>query len=138
MGVNRKLMDKTCMIIFCNMILGPAKISKFLWFLEAYFIQNKVHSLLNSGFDRPIGKKIGCTTNVMQNYLKIDHPCAGTIRKSNCYKTGCTLNTKKYINIFNIIFYIPVSFWSIRSCISDRQSLPRLNLDLGLTIIYCI
>ena len=34
---------------------------------EAYLIQNKVHSLLNSDFDRPVGKKIGCTTNVMQN-----------------------------------------------------------------------
>jgi len=66
---------------------------------EAYLIQNKVHSLLNSDFDRPVGKKIGCTTNVMQSYLKIDHPCAGTIRKSNCYKSGCSLNTKKYIKV---------------------------------------
>ena len=66
---------------------------------EAYFIQNKVHSLLNSESDTVIGRKIGCTTNVMQKYLKIDHPCAGTLRKSNCYKSGNNLNTKLYTKV---------------------------------------
>ena len=66
---------------------------------EAYFIQNKVHSLLNSKSDKVIGRKIGCTTKVMQEYLKIDHPCAGTLRKSNCIKSGCTINTDSYVKV---------------------------------------
>ena len=48
---------------------------------EAYFIQNKVHSLLNSKFDKVIGRKIGCTTKVMQEYLKIDHPVQEHLEK---------------------------------------------------------
>jgi 2-keto-4-pentenoate hydratase len=63
---------------------------------EAYFVQNKIHSSLNSKFDSIIGRKIGCTTKVMQDYLQIDHPCAGTLRKSNCFKSGDNLNTDSY------------------------------------------
>ncbi len=66
---------------------------------EAYFIQNKVHTLLNSESDKVIGRKIGCTTKVMQEYLKIDHPCAGTLRKSNCIKSGSTISTDSYIKV---------------------------------------
>ncbi len=66
---------------------------------EAYFIQNTVHNLLNSESDKVIGRKIGCTTKVMQEYLKIDHPCAGTLRKSNCIKSGSTISTDSYIKV---------------------------------------
>ena len=31
------------------------------------------------------GYKIGCTTDVMQNYLSIDHPCAGNITGNLIY-----------------------------------------------------
>lgn len=63
---------------------------------EAYYIQNTVHNSINSEYDDVIGRKIGCTTKVMQNYLKIDHPCAGTIRKSNCFKSGDNLELQSY------------------------------------------
>jgi 2-keto-4-pentenoate hydratase len=63
---------------------------------EAYFIQNKIHSLLNSDSDKVIGRKIGCTTKVMQNYLKIDHPCAGTLRQKNCYNSNDIIDTKLF------------------------------------------
>jgi 2-keto-4-pentenoate hydratase len=66
---------------------------------EAYFIQNKVHTLLNSRSDKVIGRKIGCTTKVMQEYLKIDHPCAGTLRESNCIKSGSTITTDAFIKV---------------------------------------
>ena len=41
---------------------------------EAYMIQNNLHKILNKEKDKIIGKKIGCTTKVMQSYLKINHP----------------------------------------------------------------
>jgi len=63
---------------------------------EAYYIQNTVHNSINSEYDDVIGRKIGCTTKVMQNYLKIDHPCAGTIRKSNSFKSGDNLELQSY------------------------------------------
>ena len=66
---------------------------------EAYFVQNKVHSCLNSNTDYIIGRKIGCTTKVMQDYLKIDHPCAGTLRKSNYFKSGHNLNTNFFTKV---------------------------------------
>ena len=66
---------------------------------EAYFIQNKVHTSLNFGQDKVIGRKIGCTTKVMQKYLKIDHPCAGTLRKSNCFQSGDNLDMRTYTKV---------------------------------------
>jgi len=45
---------------------------------EAYAIQDRLHSLLvAAGHGRLVGKKIGCTTDVMQRYLNIPNPCAG-------------------------------------------------------------
>lgn len=54
--------------------LGPADAD------AAYDIQDAVHDWFSGqGFGRRIGYKIGCTTPVMQNYMGIDHPCAGGI-----------------------------------------------------------
>ena len=45
---------------------------------EAYAVQDRLHALLEAGgLGRLIGRKIGCTTPVMQRYLNIDTPCAG-------------------------------------------------------------
>ena len=59
---------------------------------DAYLIQNKVHVELDKTKDKTIGRKIGCTTEVMQSYLGIEHPCAGTLREKNCYNSGVYLN----------------------------------------------
>ncbi len=46
----------------------------------AYDVQDALRELLtDAGFGRPAGFKIGCTTQVMQRYLGIDHPCAGNV-----------------------------------------------------------
>jgi len=66
---------------------------------DAYEIQNSLHKVLNQNKDQIIGKKIGCTTRVMQNYLNISHPCAGTIRKKQCHKSGSILNFSKYYKV---------------------------------------
>ena len=43
-------------------------------------IQDALHELLTAkGFGRLAGTKIGCTTNVMQDYLGVPHPCTGGI-----------------------------------------------------------
>lgn len=47
---------------------------------SAYAIQAAVRMRLEDGpWGAPAGCKIGCTTPVMQDYLGIDHPCAGTL-----------------------------------------------------------
>jgi 2-oxo-3-hexenedioate decarboxylase/2-keto-4-pentenoate hydratase len=47
---------------------------------DGYLIQDAlVERLAESGFGRRVGHKIGCTTKVMQEYLKISNPCAGGV-----------------------------------------------------------
>jgi 2-keto-4-pentenoate hydratase len=48
---------------------------------EAYAIQDALHPLLATDTDwgAVVGYKIGCTTLVMQRYLRIPNPCAGGI-----------------------------------------------------------
>lgn len=46
----------------------------------AYALQHALHRHLQAhGFAQPTGFKIGCTTGVMQRYLRIEHPCAGGV-----------------------------------------------------------
>lgn len=66
---------------------------------EAYLIQNKVHNELDKISGKVIGKKIGCTTKIMQNYLGIDHPCVGTLRDANSYNSGTTLNMNRFTKV---------------------------------------
>ena len=45
---------------------------------EAYRVQNAVHRrLAETRYGARVGRKIGCTTKVMQDYLGIPNPCAG-------------------------------------------------------------
>ena len=47
---------------------------------DAYRIQHAAHRELEAAGYGPVGgRKIGCTTPVMQDYLKIPHPCAGGV-----------------------------------------------------------
>jgi 2-keto-4-pentenoate hydratase len=49
---------------------------------EGYAIQDALVPLLaESGFGVRVGHKIGCTTKVMQDYLRIPNPCAGGVYK---------------------------------------------------------
>jgi len=47
---------------------------------DAYAVQYRLHERLVAEFGPQVGYKIGCTTPVMQDYLGIDEPCAGTVR----------------------------------------------------------
>jgi 2-oxo-3-hexenedioate decarboxylase/2-keto-4-pentenoate hydratase len=47
---------------------------------DAYQLQNALSKQLRArGYGEPVGRKIGCTTAVMQEYLKIPNPCAGLV-----------------------------------------------------------
>jgi len=47
---------------------------------EAYAVQQDLHKLLShAGHGGITGRKVGCTTRVMQKYLGIHNPCAGAI-----------------------------------------------------------
>ena len=47
---------------------------------EAYTVQEKINQILvESGFGKPSGYKIGCTTSVMQKYMNIEEPSYGEV-----------------------------------------------------------
>jgi 2-keto-4-pentenoate hydratase len=54
--------------------------------VDAYRVQALSRRLLEAaGFGRQSGWKIGCTTKVMQAYLNIDSPCAGTMFQASTW-----------------------------------------------------
>jgi 2-keto-4-pentenoate hydratase len=59
----------------------------------AYGIQDAVHDwFARNGFGQRIGYKIGCTTPVMQQYMGIDHPCAGGIFESRLHTSPAEID----------------------------------------------
>jgi 2-keto-4-pentenoate hydratase len=46
---------------------------------QAYLVQRALHAMLTPHFGPIVGHKIGCTTAVMQAFLKIPNPCAGGV-----------------------------------------------------------
>lgn len=55
--------------------------------VEAYELQNALNvRLAHLGLGAVSGHKIGCTTKVMQEYLKIDQPCSGGIYANTVFQ----------------------------------------------------
>jgi hypothetical protein len=53
-----------------------------------YAVQDQLHSMLTvAGLGPVAGHKIGCTTKVMQEFLRISNPCAGGVFASQVHKT---------------------------------------------------
>ena len=50
--------------------------------VQSYQLQDELNKKLSGELGLPMGYKIGCTTEVMQSYLNIPHPCAGRIFQS--------------------------------------------------------
>ena len=64
---------------------------------DAYSIQDAARSLLEKhGLGAAIGWKIGCTTQVMQDYLAIPHPCAGTLYQKTVYANHAELKAADF------------------------------------------
>lgn len=54
---------------------------------QAYAVQDALHTLLQPALGRLSGHKIGCTTAVMQAFLKIPNPCAGGVFERTVHAT---------------------------------------------------
>ena len=67
---------------------------------EAYDIQDALRPLVAArGPGAPVGWKIGCTTAVMQQYLDIPHPCAGTLYRTGLHRERATLQAADFFQL---------------------------------------
>ena len=58
---------------------------------DAYLVQAALNERLGGSLGGVCGRKIGCTTEVMQRYLRIDHPCAGALYASRVHHREATV-----------------------------------------------
>jgi 2-keto-4-pentenoate hydratase len=66
---------------------------------EGYQIQRAVHDLLLPHFGAMVGYKIGCTSEVMQQYLNIPHPCGGGVFAKGVHESGASLRAKDFVRV---------------------------------------
>ena len=60
---------------------------------EGYRVQAAVHEMLaGTAWGPVVGYKIGCTTPVMQQYLRIPHPCAGGLYSGRIHQGSASLD----------------------------------------------
>ncbi len=58
---------------------------------EAYRAQAALNDRLGASLGAVRGRKIGCTTPVMQRYLRIEHPCAGALHAGRIHRSPATV-----------------------------------------------
>ena len=58
---------------------------------EAYAVQAALNARLDATHGAVCGRKIGCTTPVMQRYLQIAHPCAGALYENRTHAAPATV-----------------------------------------------
>jgi 2-keto-4-pentenoate hydratase len=66
---------------------------------DGYRIQSEVHRLLAPELGPLVGYKIGCTSEVMQQYLAIPHPCAGGVPARGSHQSGVVLKASDYVRV---------------------------------------
>jgi 2-oxo-3-hexenedioate decarboxylase/2-keto-4-pentenoate hydratase len=67
---------------------------------EAYRVQEALHGMLSAGgFGAIAGHKIGCTTAVMQQFLGIDHPCAGGVFATRVFREALALPFDAFLHV---------------------------------------
>jgi 2-keto-4-pentenoate hydratase len=65
-----------------------------------YRVQAALHGeLAASGLGALAGHKIGCTTPVMQQFLGIDHPCAGGMFSARVYREAAALRHAAFVRV---------------------------------------
>ena len=62
-----------------------------------YRIQDLVHTTLHASYGALSGHKIGCTTKVMQEFLKIDQPCAGRVFAAHVHHGAALVRRDDYV-----------------------------------------
>jgi 2-keto-4-pentenoate hydratase len=67
---------------------------------DSYALQDALRARLSAqGLGPQTGWKIGCTTAVMQAYLDIPHPCAGTLYRHSSFTGQATLSASDYFQL---------------------------------------
>ena len=66
---------------------------------EGYEVQRALRDLLLPQFGALVGYKIGCTSNVMQQYLNIPHPCSGSVFERTVHQSGVKLPASDFVNV---------------------------------------
>lgn len=66
---------------------------------QAYAVQDALHGLLEPALGAVCGHKIGCTTPVMQAFLKIPNPCAGGVFASTVHRSPARVAHAQYLHV---------------------------------------
>lgn len=67
---------------------------------EGYAVQAELNAqLATAGLGPVVGHKVGCTTKVMQQYMKIDEPCAGEVFGETVFRRRADLRLADYHHI---------------------------------------
>lgn len=66
---------------------------------DGYRVQSEVHQILASELGPLVGYKIGCTSEVMQKYLAIPHPCAGGVHAREAHQSGVVLKATAFVRV---------------------------------------
>ncbi len=67
---------------------------------DAYAIQHRLHGRLTGGGLGPVvGHKIGCTTAVMQAFLKIPNPCAGGVFSRTVHRSPARVAHGSFVRV---------------------------------------
>ena len=67
---------------------------------DAYRVQDALHDRLSSaGWGNLVGHKIGCTTPVMQDYLRIDRPAGGGVFSSRMQRSPGIIRPSAYVRV---------------------------------------
>ena len=66
---------------------------------DGYRIQDAVHELLAADFGAMVGYKIGCTSAVIQQYIKIPHPCGGGVFAKGVHQSGVSLSAGEFVHV---------------------------------------
>jgi 2-keto-4-pentenoate hydratase len=66
---------------------------------DGYRVQSEVHQLLAAELGPLVGYKIGCTSDVMQKYLAIPHPCAGGVHARGTHRSGVVLKAAGFVRV---------------------------------------
>jgi 2-keto-4-pentenoate hydratase len=64
-----------------------------------YEIQRAVREQLAAEQGGFVGYKIGCTSKVMQDYLRIPHPCAGSVLARGVHASGANLRAADFLRV---------------------------------------
>ena len=66
---------------------------------EGYEVQRALHDLLLKNVGPLVGYKIGCTSQVMQDYIGIPHPCGGGVFQKGVHDSGVKLAASDYVRV---------------------------------------